>query len=55
MQGIDLGEFKELADNGARICASGGISSDKDIKALESLGIWGCVVGKALYEGKVNL
>jgi phosphoribosylformimino-5-aminoimidazole carboxamide ribotide isomerase len=55
MQGIDLEEFKSLAETGARICASGGISSTDDIKSLEKEGIWGCVVGKALYEGRIKL
>lgn len=55
MEGIDLAEFKDLVATGAKICASGGITSQKDIKALEDEGVWGCVVGKALYEGKIKI
>ncbi len=56
LKGIDEMEFKGLAEStDARICASGGITTPKDISALDKLGIWGCVVGKALYEGKIAL
>jgi phosphoribosylformimino-5-aminoimidazole carboxamide ribotide isomerase len=56
LKGIDEMEFKGLAEStDARICASGGITTQKDIEALDKLGIWGCVVGKALYEGKIKL
>lgn len=56
MQGIDEEEFKVLNNaTSARICASGGISSQEDIESLDCLGIWGCVIGKALYEGKIKL
>ncbi len=40
------------------IIASGGVSSLEDIRALrrlEPLGIIGCVVGRALYDGRLNL
>jgi len=55
MSGIDAEEFRALQKTGARICASGGITTQEDIKTLEKIGVWGCVVGKALYEGKVSL
>lgn len=37
------------------LIASGGISSIDDIKALKSIGVDGAIIGKALYEGKVQL
>ncbi len=56
MQGVDLGEFKSLVKGTkARICAAGGITTQKDIKGLEKIGAWGAVIGKALYEGKIKL
>ena len=55
LAGIDLKEFKTLALNvKTKILASGGITSQKDIENLRKVGVWGCVVGKALYEGKIN-
>lgn len=37
-----------------RILAAGGIRNAKDIRALKELGLWGCVVGRALYEGTIS-
>lgn len=40
------------------VVASGGVSSAADIKslkALEPLGLRGCIVGKALYDGRLTL
>ena len=35
--------------------ASGGVSSMEDVRALESIGCKGVIVGKALYEDKIQL
>lgn len=35
--------------------ASGGVSKIKDLEDLQELNIYGVVVGKAYYEGKINL
>lgn len=37
------------------VIASGGISSKEDIERLKETGVEGCIVGKALYEGRVRL
>jgi phosphoribosylformimino-5-aminoimidazole carboxamide ribotide isomerase len=39
----------------AKIIAAGGIGSLQDIKKLRSTGVHGVVIGKALYENKINL
>jgi phosphoribosylformimino-5-aminoimidazole carboxamide ribotide isomerase len=55
MQGIDESEFKELASKTkAKICASGGITTTEDLKTLNRIGVWGCVIGKALYENSIR-
>ncbi|MBU3933201.1 MAG: 1-(5-phosphoribosyl)-5-[(5-phosphoribosylamino)methylideneamino]imidazole-4-carboxamide isomerase [Candidatus Omnitrophica bacterium] len=49
---------RALRQTGASIFYSGGISSMedvKDLKALESEGLAGIIIGKALYENKINL
>ncbi|MBR5742329.1 MAG: 1-(5-phosphoribosyl)-5-[Clostridia bacterium] len=38
-----------------KIVASGGVSSLEDVRALASLGLYGAIVGKALYTGDVDL
>jgi phosphoribosylformimino-5-aminoimidazole carboxamide ribotide isomerase len=47
-----------LEQTGLRIIASGGVSSLENIKALQALTPWGmdgAIVGKALYDGKLDL
>jgi len=56
LKGIDAEEFKRISKaTKVRICASGGVTTEADIRTLEKIGVWGCVVGKALYEGKIKL
>lgn len=38
-----------------RLIASGGMSSIDDLKALQRLGLYGAITGKALYEGKITM
>jgi len=38
-----------------RLIASGGISSMQDVFELEKIGCAGAIIGKAIYEGKINL
>jgi phosphoribosylformimino-5-aminoimidazole carboxamide ribotide isomerase len=37
------------------VIASGGVSTLEDIRRLLPLGVAGCIVGRALYEGRLNL
>ena len=58
MNGPDLSTLSLLAKTGLSILASGGISSLKDLGDVVSLGedrITGAIIGKALYEGKIEL
>ena len=59
LRGIHLGEFEKfLNEVNVPAIASGGISSLEDIetlKSLESRGLSGVIVGRALYEGKISL
>ncbi len=59
LQGPNLILLNEVLDAGAKgLIASGGISSVADlqrVKALEPRGIIGAIVGKALYEGTIDL
>ena len=38
-----------------KIVASGGVSSLDDVRALAALGLYGAIVGKALYTGDIGL
>lgn len=59
LQGPNILSIEEMAKKtGLQIIASGGVTSPRnirDLKALESVGIVGAIIGKALYEGKISL
>ncbi len=56
LSGPNFDKTKELMDEtGLDIVASGGISSIDDLKKLDELGIYGAVMGKAIYEKKIDL
>lgn len=53
--GFDL--YKKIADevDGLKIIASGGVSCIEDVEELQSQGLYGVIIGKAIYEGKISL
>ncbi len=56
MIGPNLYELRKLSESvGINIIASGGIGKKEDVKALEKMNLYGAIIGKALYEGKINL
>ena len=59
MGGPNTSLLSEILDAGAkRVIASGGISSMEDlrkIQLLESRGVIGAIVGKAIYEGAIDV
>ena len=59
MNGIDAAHIAAIAEHaGIDVIASGGVTSLDDIYALknyESAGIVGAIIGKALYEGTLDL
>ncbi len=59
LNGPNLDSTRQMAEKtGLKIIASGGVSSPqniKDLKAVEPFGVVGAIIGKALYDGKINL
>lgn len=56
LSGTNLEIYKELSGiEGLQIVASGGITYADEIKTLNEMGIYGAIVGKAVYEGKLSL
>ncbi|MBS9525124.1 1-(5-phosphoribosyl)-5-[(5-phosphoribosylamino)methylideneamino]imidazole-4-carboxamide isomerase [Litoribacter alkaliphilus] len=57
LQGSSLELYEEIMEEvpGVKLIASGGVSSMKDLEDLEKVGVYGAIVGKAYYEGKVTL
>lgn len=56
MQGPNIEETKKLVkETHLDIVASGGVSSLEDLKALEKIGVYGAIIGKAIYTGAIDL
>lgn len=57
LQGPSFALYKNLQEKcpDLNIIASGGVSSMADLEALADLKIFGVIVGKAIYEGRVTL
>lgn len=54
--GPNVLQTKELSDvTGLDVIASGGVSSMKDLELIAESGVHGAIIGKALYEKKVDL
>jgi len=56
LQGPAFGLYKDiLSKTTINLIASGGISSIGDITTLKEIGCEGAIVGKAIYEGKIDI
>ena len=56
MQGTNRELYRELAAKYSfKVVASGGVSTLDDIKALVKMDIYGAIVGRALYNGAIDL
>lgn len=57
LQGSNLEATVELARTvpGIPVIASGGVTDLDDIVRLARAGIFGCIIGRALYEGRIHL
>ncbi len=56
MQGPNFLDYLELSKKtNLNIIASGGVSSFNDVLKLNEIGLYGAIIGKAIYESKINL
>lgn len=56
LMGPNLEHTQEMVDTtGLNIIASGGISSMKDLERLQEINVYGAIIGKALYENRIDL
>ena len=56
MAGANLEVYRQLSSiQGLDIVASGGVSFYSDVQALRDMGLYGAIVGKALYTGALEL
>lgn len=56
MEGTNRQLYRELSEKyPVDIVASGGVSSMEDVSALADMGVYGAIIGKALYTGDIDL
>ena len=57
LQGPSFDLYRNMQDQfpNLNIIASGGVSNMADIETLADMGVYGVIVGKAIYEGRVTL
>lgn len=57
LQGPSLELYNDILQEipAVKLIASGGVSSPKDLEDLQQCGVFGVIVGKAFYEGKISL
>jgi len=56
LQGPNIAHTKEMVQaTGLNIIASGGVTSLKDLEMLEEINVYGAIIGKALYEKRIDL
>jgi len=52
LSGVELDTLRGAVRVGVRVMAAGGVSTLSDIRKLKRVGVWGVIVGRALYEGR---
>lgn len=56
LSGPAYGRLEQLQKAvGCSITASGGVSSNRDLRRLKEMGLYGAIIGKAWYAGKIDL
>ena len=56
LQGPNIAHTREMVQaTGLNIIASGGVSSLKDLEMLKEIEVYGAIMGKALYENRIDL
>lgn len=57
LEGPAKGLYRNILEHfpDLKLIASGGVSTMRDIEELQDLGLFGAIIGKALYEGKIHL
>jgi len=54
--GVNLPATTRLAAaSGLQVIASGGVSAEEDVRRVRDAGLAGVIIGRALYEGKIQL
>lgn len=57
LQGPSIELYRNLLENlpGIELIASGGVTTVDDLRELKSCGVFGAIIGKAIYENRISL
>jgi phosphoribosylformimino-5-aminoimidazole carboxamide ribotide isomerase len=56
LQGVNVEAMAQMcAATPLPVIASGGVTTLDDVRRLAALPLYGCIVGRALYEGRLQL
>jgi phosphoribosylformimino-5-aminoimidazole carboxamide ribotide isomerase len=56
LTGPNVEALRRMVDStSAHVIASGGIGSERDVRSLDDTGVSGVIIGRALYDGRVDL
>ncbi len=56
LSGTNLEVYRQLVEiPGLQLIASGGVTFEREITELKRIGVYGAILGKALYDGKLSL
>ncbi len=55
LSGPSFKSVSEVQESGLSIIVAGGISSEQDVEKLRKMNVNGVIIGKAIYEGKIDL
>ena len=56
LSGANLSAYERLARlDGLKVIASGGVTRTEEIRSLAAMGVYGAIVGKAVYTGALDL
>jgi phosphoribosylformimino-5-aminoimidazole carboxamide ribotide isomerase len=57
LKGPAIELYKKIIDKfpNLRLIASGGVSNIDDVRKLDEIGCWGVIIGKAIYEGRIDM
>ncbi|WP_320053055.1 1-(5-phosphoribosyl)-5-[(5-phosphoribosylamino)methylideneamino]imidazole-4-carboxamide isomerase [uncultured Acetobacteroides sp.] len=55
--GSAVGLYGDLLSKfpGIKLVASGGVTSIDEVRQLKAMGLWGAIIGKAIYENKIDI
>ena len=56
LMGPNFAAYEALSRiGGLRVVASGGVSSEKDVKTLAGMDLYAAIIGKAIYDGRIDV